>query len=87
MLSIKFRKVIFMQSSSGTETKIVTQHDENTFAKKVLLNCEGVNVDENCGGCQMCIQLCIWKWVAELACRLCFIACIGVIYPELLFFL
>lgn len=27
------------------------------------------------------------KWVAELACRLCFIACIGVINPELLFFL
>lgn len=52
MLAIKFRKVIFMQSSSDIETKIVTQHIGNTFAKKVLLNCEGVNVDENCGGCQ-----------------------------------
>lgn len=50
LLAIKFRKVIFMQGNSGTELKM--KHDRNTFAKKVLLNCEGVNVDENCEGCQ-----------------------------------
>lgn len=86
LLAIKFREVIFMQGSSATEMKIVTQHDGNTFAKMFLLNCKGVNVDDNCGGCQMRIQLSIWKWVAVLPCKLCFIACIGVINPEGFFY-